>query len=158
MTCCSRCSRSAKRGPHSVATHYVLHFDSVVELHPIDDLREPFEPAQSSPAALGAQTELVDHREHSVAGQTSFRAIGPVAHGGEARLDHVRAADVDRNHLRVMTIAGAVERQFLAAQWSPRTSAFVERDRQQRVDVGRSNASQFGPIADSIDLIPARTS
>ena len=38
---------------------------------------------------------LVDHREHSVAGQTSFRAIGPVAHGGEARLDHVRAADVD---------------------------------------------------------------
>src|SRR5258705_4220999 len=69
MTCCSRCSRSAKRGPHSVATHYVLHFDSVVELHPIDDLREPFEPAQSSPAALGAQAELVDHREHSVAGQ-----------------------------------------------------------------------------------------
>src|SRR4030095_16193412 len=66
MTCCSRCSRSAKRGPHSVATHYVLHFDSVVELHPIDDLREPFEPAQSSPAALGAQAELVDHREHSV--------------------------------------------------------------------------------------------
>jgi hypothetical protein len=56
-----------------------LHFDSVVELHPIDDLREPFEPAQSSPAALGAQTDLVDHREHSVAGQTSFRAIGPVA-------------------------------------------------------------------------------
>ena len=25
MTCCSRCSRSAKRAPHSVATHYVLH-------------------------------------------------------------------------------------------------------------------------------------
>ena len=72
MTCCSRCSRSTKRGPHSVATHYVLHFDSVVELHPIDDLREPFEPAQSSPAALGAQAELVDHREHSVAGQTSL--------------------------------------------------------------------------------------
>jgi hypothetical protein len=96
-------------------------------------LREPFEPAQSSPAALDAQAELVDHREHSVAGQTSFRAIGPVAHGGEARLDHVRAADVDRNHLRVMTIAGAVERQFLAAQWSPRTSAFVGRDRQLRV-------------------------
>src|SRR5437762_194764 len=95
MTCWSRCFRSAKRGPHSVATHYFLHFDSVVELHPIDDLREPFEPAQSSPAALGAQAELVDHREHSVAGQTSFRAIGPVAHGGEARLDHVRAADVD---------------------------------------------------------------
>lgn len=33
-----------------MATHYVLHFDSVVELHPIDDLREPFERAQSSPA------------------------------------------------------------------------------------------------------------
>ena len=53
------------------------------ELHPIDDLREPFEPAQSSPAALGAQAELVDHRKHSVAGQTSLRAIGPVAHRGE---------------------------------------------------------------------------
>jgi len=37
----------------------------------------PFEPAQSSPGALGAQAELVDHRKHSVAGQTSFRAIGP---------------------------------------------------------------------------------
>ena len=35
--------------------------------------------ARSSPAALGAHAELVDHREHSVAGQTSFRAIGPVA-------------------------------------------------------------------------------
>jgi len=66
--------QNAKRGPHSVATHYVLHFDSVVELHPIDDHREPFEPAQSSPAALGAQAELVDHREHSVAGRTFFRA------------------------------------------------------------------------------------
>jgi hypothetical protein len=54
-----------------MATHYVLHFDSVVELHPIDDLREPFQRAQSSRAALGAQAELVDHREHSVAGQTS---------------------------------------------------------------------------------------
>jgi hypothetical protein len=31
-----------------------------VELHPIDYLREPFEPAQSSPAALGAQAELVE--------------------------------------------------------------------------------------------------
>jgi hypothetical protein len=54
-----------------MATHYVLHFDSVVELHPIDDLREPFQRAQSSRAALDAQAELVDHREYSVAGQTS---------------------------------------------------------------------------------------
>jgi hypothetical protein len=28
-----------------MAAHYVLHFDSVVEPHPIDDLREPFERA-----------------------------------------------------------------------------------------------------------------
>ena len=37
-----------------------------------------------------------------------------------------------------MTIAGALGRQFLAAQWSPRMSAFVERDRQLRVELGRS--------------------
>ncbi|HEX6002574.1 MAG TPA: hypothetical protein VFZ14_01115 [Burkholderiales bacterium] len=70
-----------------MAAHYVMHFDSVAELHRIDDLRARFEPAQSSPPVPGAQAELVDHREHSVAGQTSFRAIGPMAHGGEARLD-----------------------------------------------------------------------
>jgi hypothetical protein len=73
-----------------------------------------------------------------------------VAHGGEARLDHVRAADVDRNHLRVMTIAGAVERQFLAAQWSPRMSAFVERDRQLRVELGRSRTFSVRPISGRI--------
>ena len=31
-----------------------------------DDLREPFEPAQSLPAAFGAQADLVDHRKRSV--------------------------------------------------------------------------------------------
>lgn len=44
MTCCSECSRGAKRRPYSVATHYVLHLNSVVELHAIDELREPFKP------------------------------------------------------------------------------------------------------------------
>src|SRR5205823_9895429 len=139
MTFYSRCSRSAKRGPHSVATHYVLHFDSVVELHPIDDLREPFEPAQSSPAALRAQAELVDHRAHAVAGQTSFLAIGPVAHGGDARLDHVRAADVDHpcavgltcGSVRVVACSpnqGAIGRLNLPNTGSSPTAAEGHRD------------------------------
>ena len=64
-------------------THYDMHFDSAAELHRIDDVRARFEPAQWSSPAPDAQAELADHREHSVAGQTSVRAIGPVAHGGE---------------------------------------------------------------------------
>ena len=39
MTCGSQCSGSAKRRPHSVATHYVMHFDSVggTSPHPFVD-------------------------------------------------------------------------------------------------------------------------
>jgi hypothetical protein len=58
----------------------------MVELHPVGDLRERFERAQSSAPALGAQAELVDHREYSVAGKTSYRAIGAVAHGSKLDL------------------------------------------------------------------------
>jgi hypothetical protein len=44
-----------------------FHFDPVAELDSLDDFREPFEAAQSSPAAFSGLPELVDHGEHAVA-------------------------------------------------------------------------------------------
>ena len=82
MTCCSRCWGSAKRGPHSVATNYVMHFDSAAELHRIDDLRARFKPAQLSPPAPDAQAALVDHASipsrvrHPFVGSIEWRTVG----------------------------------------------------------------------------------
>jgi hypothetical protein len=87
MTCCSGCSRSAKRRPHSMAKHYVLHLNSLVELHAIDDLREPFKPRCRRQLRSAHRPRACRSSQAYLARQTSFRALGPVAHGGEARLD-----------------------------------------------------------------------
>jgi len=96
MTCCSRCSRSAKRRSHPVATRYVfLHFDSVVEFHPIDDLREALR-TRAVVARCARRTGRACRSSQAFRrGSDIISCDRSEAHGGEARLDHVRAADAD---------------------------------------------------------------
>ena len=70
-----------------------MYLNSVLEWHSLDDLSQPAEPAQPSPAGFRALAELEHHVEHGVAAQAAPGRPGPVADRGKGRLDRVGGAN-----------------------------------------------------------------
>ncbi len=70
-----------------------MYLNSVLEWHSLDDLSQPAEPAQPSPAGFRALAELEHHVEHGVAAQAAPGRPGPVADRSKGRLDRVGGAN-----------------------------------------------------------------
>ncbi len=66
-----------------------MYLDSVLERHSLDDLSQPAEPAQPSPAGFRALAELEHHGEHGVAAQAAPGRPGPVADRGKGRFNRI---------------------------------------------------------------------
>ena len=79
-------------GPGLIISIVILLY-SVFKWNSPNDLGEVIEASQSLPVSFGTLCEFEHHAECAIATQAASGAPGPVADGGEGRLDGIGGAD-----------------------------------------------------------------
>ena len=69
--------------------------DSVLEDNPFQDLSQPFRSLQASPALLGRNRQLEDHRQHALPGDASPGLDGAMTDRSKGLFDRVGRPDID---------------------------------------------------------------